>query len=81
MHIGNSHRTPLIALYGPTDYLYTAPKAQSSYIIRKELECSPCMKNFALTEKEVLSFCKINFQCMKAIQPIDVIQIANSILK
>ncbi|MHB8580437.1 MAG: glycosyltransferase family 9 protein [Ignavibacteriaceae bacterium] len=81
MHIGNAHKTPLIAFYGPTDFVYTMPKASTSHIIRKELTCSPCMKNFALTEDEVLSFCKIGFKCMSIIRVDEVLAAVENILR
>lgn len=65
MHIGNAHGTPLIALYGPTDDVFTAPKAPTSRMLRVPLPCAPCMKNFAKTEAEALRDCPINIQCMR----------------
>lgn len=65
MHIGNAHGTPLIALYGPTDDVFTAPKAPTSRMLRAPLPCAPCMKNFAKTEVEALRDCPIEVQCMR----------------
>ena len=65
MHIGNAHGTPLIALYGPTDDVFTAPKAPTSRMLRVPLPCAPCMKNFAKTEAEALRDCPINLRCMR----------------
>jgi heptosyltransferase II len=67
MHIGNAHGTPLVALYGPTDDVYTAPKAPTSRMLRVPLPCAPCMKNFAKTEAEALRDCPINVRCMRDI--------------
>ncbi|MEO6054314.1 MAG: glycosyltransferase family 9 protein, partial [Chthoniobacterales bacterium] len=72
MHIGNAHHTPLLALYGPTDWVFTAPKASTSHIFRHDLPCQPCMKNFAKTEPEALRDCSINIQCMKDISVEEV---------
>ena len=65
MHIGNAHGTPLVALYGPTDDVFTAPKAPTSRMLRVLLLCAPCMKNFAKTEAEALRDCPINIRCMR----------------
>lgn len=65
MHIGNAHGTPLIALYGPTDDVFTAPKAPASRMLRVPLSCAPCMKDFAKTEVEALRDCPIDVQCMR----------------
>lgn len=73
MHIGNAVKTPLVALYGPTDYVYTRPMAETSTVIRKDLPCSPCMKNFAKTENEVYLDCSLHYQCMKMISVDDVL--------
>ena len=67
MHIGNAHSTPLVALYGPTDDVFTAPKAPTSRMLRVPLPCAPCMKNFAKNEAEALRDCPIEVQCMRDI--------------
>lgn len=74
MHIGNAMKTPLVALYGPTDYLYTQPKAETSVIIRKELPCAPCMANFVKTEEEAYRDCPIQYECMKQITVEEVFE-------
>lgn len=74
MHIGNALQTPLVALYGPTDYVYTRPMAETSMIIRKDLPCAPCMANFAKTEGEAYNDCPINFECMKRIAVAEVFE-------
>ncbi len=80
MHIGNAHQTPLIALYGPTDDVFTAPKARTSRMIRIPLPCAPCMKNFAKTEAEALRDCPIDLQCMKDISVEEVYRLCEEIL-
>ena len=67
MHIGNAHGTPLLALYGPTDWNFTMPKAPTSQILRKNLPCQPCMAHMAKTEQEALRDCKLDVQCMRDI--------------
>jgi len=74
MHIANALKTPLIALYGPTDYNYTRPMAETSKVIRKDIDCAPCMANFAKTEQEAYNDCSFNFKCMKSISVEEVIQ-------
>ena len=80
MHIGNAHGTPLIALYGPTDDVFTAPKAPTSRMIRVPLPCAPCMKNFAKTEAEALRDCMIGVQCMRDISAGQVYRAVREIL-
>ncbi len=74
MHIGNALRIPVVALYGPTDYVYTRPMAATSVIIRKDLPCAPCMANFAKTEEEAYRDCPIEFECMKRITVDEVFE-------
>lgn len=80
MHIGNAHKTPLIALYGPTDLVFTEPKASTSRIIRQTLPCIPCMKNFAKTEAEALRDCPIDVQCMRDLSVEEVYQACREVL-
>jgi len=72
MHIGNAHGTPLVALYGPTDWNFTAPKAQTSHILRMNLACQPCMAKMAKDETQALRDCPIGVQCMRDITVDDV---------
>ena len=80
MHIANAHGTPLIALYGPTDDVFTAPKAPGSRMLRVALPCAPCMKNFAKTEAEALRDCPINLECMRRLSVEEVYRAAKDIL-
>lgn len=81
MHIGNAHRTPLLALYGPTDWNFTAPRASTSRIFRKELPCQPCMAKMAKDEREALRDCPIEVQCMLDITVTDVHAACREMLK
>ncbi|MFY9609543.1 MAG: lipopolysaccharide heptosyltransferase II [Blastocatellia bacterium] len=44
MHAAVAVGTPVVAIYGPTDYRRTAPLGHSHRMIRHELPCSPCFK-------------------------------------
>lgn len=80
MHLANAHGTPLLALYGPTDDVFTAPKAPTSRMLRVPLPCAPCMKNFAKTEAEALRDCPINLACMRSLSVEEVYGAAKEIL-
>jgi heptosyltransferase-2 len=80
MHIGNAHGTPLVALYGPTDWNFTMPKAPTSRILRKNLPCQPCMARMAKTEQEALRDCQLDMQCMRNLTIEEVYQACRSVL-
>lgn len=44
MHIAAAVGTPVIALFGPTDPGLTGPYGDRHTIIRKNMECSPCLR-------------------------------------
>ncbi|HWO02654.1 MAG TPA: glycosyltransferase family 9 protein, partial [Blastocatellia bacterium] len=44
MHAAVAVGTPVVAIYGPTDFRRTAPLGGIHRIIRHELPCSPCFK-------------------------------------
>jgi heptosyltransferase-2 len=45
MHIAAAYRVPTVALFGPTKHRETCQwMNEKSLIIRKEMECAPCMK-------------------------------------
>jgi len=70
MHLAAFMKVPIVAIFGPTDFIVNAPYKKTKHIIiRKEIECSPCR----------VRDCKKR-ECMKAIQDDDVIQAARLIL-
>jgi lipopolysaccharide heptosyltransferase II len=73
MHMANALDVPLIAIYGPTDYSRTAPLGERSFIIKKDLPCSPCMFNLSITEKYIEETCR-EPQCMYSIKPNEVFE-------
>lgn len=44
MHVAVAVKTPVVAIYGPTDYRRTAPLGAIHTMVRKGLACSPCFK-------------------------------------
>lgn len=70
MHLAAFMKVPVVAIFGPTDYIVNAPYKKTQHIIiRKEIACSPCR----------VRSCKKR-DCMKSIHDEDVIQAARLIL-
>jgi heptosyltransferase II len=71
MHIAASFQIPTISIFGPTHHKETSQwKNQYSRIVKKNLNCQPCMKR-----KCPLS----HHNCMKMIHAVDIINEAESI--
>jgi heptosyltransferase-2 len=45
MHVAAGLETPTIAIFGSTDHIATGPFSQKAKVIRKEMECSPCLQS------------------------------------
>jgi 3-deoxy-D-manno-octulosonic-acid transferase/heptosyltransferase-1 len=70
MHIAASVRTPVVALFGPTDHRVNAPSLRNrNIIVRKDLACSPC-REFRCASRE----------CMEAVTPEEVLDAAIELL-
>jgi heptosyltransferase-2 len=55
MHLASALGTPLVAVFGPTDWRETAPAGPgASRLVREDVECAPCM----------LRECPIDHRCM-----------------
>jgi heptosyltransferase-2 len=54
MHIASALGVPTVAVFGATDHLATGPTGSWSRIVRKSVECSPCL----------LRECPIDHRCM-----------------
>lgn len=72
MHVACAVRTPIIAIYGPTDYYRTKPLGKMDTVIRKELECSPCM--YAFRKRELDIDCKKR-ECLASITVGEVLKV------
>jgi heptosyltransferase-2 len=45
MHVAAALETPTIAIFGSTDHIATGPFSKKAVVIRKEMECSPCLQS------------------------------------
>jgi heptosyltransferase II len=76
MHIASAMKTPIVAIFGPSNHVSVAPWRVAHQVVRLGLECSPC---FFGTErhsvKKPLIECKIDdkFACIRRIEARDVI--------
>lgn len=62
MHVAAAFGVPIVAVFGPTDHTTTSPLAQNCRIIRKEVDCAPCL----------LRQCPTDHRCMEMIGVEDV---------
>ncbi len=74
MHVAVAVDTPVVAIYGPTDYTRTAPLGNKHTIIRKKLNCSPCFKMGKQSWDKVTN-CPYNYKCLKSISVNEVYKI------
>lgn len=71
MHVAAAFGVPIVAVFGPTDHTTTSPLAPNCRIIRKEIDCAPCL----------LRQCPTDHRCMKAISAKDVLAGARQLLE
>jgi heptosyltransferase-2 len=71
MHIAGALNIPTIALFGSTNPVTTAPAGNKSIIVRREVSCSPCLKET----------CPTDFRCMKLISVEDVLPVAQNLIQ
>ena len=72
MHVAAALQTQTVAIFGSTDHVATGPYSDNALIIRKPMECSPCMKTHCRED---------HFQCMEQIQPDEVFSSVQTFLK
>lgn len=70
MHVAAAFATPIVAVFGPTDHTTTCPASENVRIVRKEVDCAPCL----------LRQCPIDHRCMTEITAEDVIIAAGQLL-
>jgi len=71
MHLAAFLDVPVVAIFGSTEPLLTAPLGDGHVIIRRHVECSPCF----------FRECPIDFRCMKAVSAQEVAAAVLSILQ
>lgn len=64
MHIAAAVKTPVVALFGPTNHSVWSPYGEDNIVLTKEMPCKPCRKGMC----EGISL----RDCMSAIRPEDV---------
>ena len=70
MHVAAAFSTPIVAIFGPTDHTTTCPAAENVRIVRKPVDCAPCL----------LRQCPTDHRCMTAITAADVLTAAAQLL-
>ncbi|MDP3030030.1 MAG: lipopolysaccharide heptosyltransferase II [Deltaproteobacteria bacterium] len=62
MHVAAALHVPLVAIFGSTNPVTTGPFSDRVVIVRKDIDCSPCLK----------TVCPADFRCMKEIMPEEI---------
>jgi len=70
LHIAVAIKTPIVALFGPTDPLRHLPPVKECMVIKKNLNCSPCYKSKCKSKK-----------CMHLITPEEVYEAIKQLIK
>ncbi|MDI6839378.1 MAG: glycosyltransferase family 9 protein [bacterium] len=69
VHIACAVGTPVVAIFGPTNYKNSGPWGKNAVIVRKDLPCSPCYSSRGITRTTIR--CK-ELRCFKDITVEDV---------
>ncbi len=71
MHLSAALGVPTVAIFGSTNPVTTGPVGKRSVIVRREVDCSPCLK----------TDCPTDFRCMDRITADDVLEAAKGLLQ
>jgi heptosyltransferase-2 len=70
MHLANALKTPVTAIFGPTDPRLTGPFQEPAMVIKKDVLCWPC------SYRE----CPFDHGCMMKIEPEEVFKASQKFL-
>jgi heptosyltransferase-2 len=70
MHLAAALGTPTVAIFGPTDERETGPMGRHSKVLRKHVDCSPCL----------LKDCPTDHRCMTEVGVEEVVDAAAQLL-
>ncbi len=71
MHVASALGVPTVAVFGPTDWVATAPGGPVTSLVREQVDCSPCM----------LRDCPTDHRCMTAVSADRVARTALELVK
>ena len=71
MHVAGALNVPTIAIFGSTNPVTTSPPGERNIIIRKPVDCSPCLK----------TVCPTDFRCMNLIGVEEVVDAVRQAIK
>ncbi len=71
MHVAAALGIPTVAIFGSTNPVTTSPVGERTVIVRRDIECSPCLRET----------CPADFQCMDRITVNDVVAAAKGVLE
>ena len=80
MHMAVATGTPLVALYGPTDFTRTAPKRSNAEVLFSKTGAFAAMYNFKHSEKELAKKYP-NYEAMAGISVDDVLSAVKEVAK
>jgi heptosyltransferase-2 len=69
-HISAALGVPTVVVFGPTEHVSTRPLSDVAAIVRRDVECSPCM----------LRDCPIDHRCMTRVEVDDVYRAASDLV-
>jgi heptosyltransferase-2 len=67
MHVAAAFDIPLVAIFGSTDHSTTSPLSSRCRVVRKDVECSPCLRRVCP---------KSHHRCMESVAVSDVLEAA-----
>jgi heptosyltransferase-2 len=70
MHVAAALGTPVVAVFGPTDWRETAPVGEAHRLVREPVHCSPCL----------LRECPIDHRCMRRVTADRVLEETRALL-
>jgi heptosyltransferase-2 len=71
MHLASALEIPTVAVFGPTDERETGPMGRDARVVRKHVDCSPCL----------LKECTTDHRCMHLVEVGDVYEEAVNLLE
>jgi heptosyltransferase-2 len=60
MHVASAVGTPVVAIFGPTDSVATGPWGEGHVVVKKNVECSPCLKRVCPTDHRCMELITVD---------------------
>ncbi len=81
MHVAAAVETPVLGIFGPTDWTRTAPHGRNAHFLKPSIVCAPCLDYPFKSKRARIKCSEHPPECLKEITPEKVVKRVETLLR